>query len=78
MTDYKLVEHRDKAFFRDLAVGEMFLDEMEKPCVRTLDAIVKNLKDEEEVNAVRITDGEFYYFQDNWAVVRIKKAVFTV
>ena len=75
MTDYKLEEHRDKAFFRDLSLGEMFLDEMEKPFVRTSYAILKN---GEEINAVRITDGEFCYFQENWAVVRIKKAVFTV
>lgn len=75
MTDYKFEADRDKAFFRDLALGEMFVDEMEKPFVKTS---YSKLKNGEEFNAVRIIDGEFYYFQENWAVVRIKKAVFTV
>lgn len=76
MTDYKLEEHRDKVFFRDIALGEMFLDEVDIPCIRTFDI---EFKDGREFNAVRIADVPFCCcFQGNERVVRIKKAVFTV
>lgn len=75
MTDYKFEADRDITSFVDLPMGEMFVDEDEKPFIKTL-----NIEEyiSAKFNAVQIADGALYHFYDNERVVRIKKAVFTV
>lgn len=75
MTDYEFKADRDIISFINLSTGDMFVDEDEKPFIKTPN--IGSYKTA-TFKAVRISDGAFCYFADNAKVVRIKKAVFTV